>query len=128
MGWAYFQLGDLAEAERYLDRAIEWLDEEEDDESLAIIYDHAGDIAQAQGRRSEARGHWARALEHDPANAQLIEKLSGKRRCIFSFGRAYRSANIGLRSPPTARRAWDSANGIRSLWPLLEREWAGSTT
>ena len=27
--------------------------------------------------------------------------------------------------PPTARRAWDSANGIKSLWPLLEREWAG---
>ena len=51
------------------------LDEEEDGESLAIIYDHAGDIAQAQGRRSDARGHWERALEFDPANAQLIEKL-----------------------------------------------------
>lgn len=75
LGWAYFQLGDLTEAERYLDRAIEWLDEEEDGESLAIIYDHAGDIAQAQGRRSDARGHWTRALEFDPANAQLIEKL-----------------------------------------------------
>tara|TARA_B100000674_G_C37955654_1_gene969448 strand:- start:2807 stop:3136 length:330 start_codon:yes stop_codon:yes gene_type:complete len=75
LGWAYFQLGDLIEAERYLERAMEWLDEEEDGESLAIIYDHAGDIAQAQGRRSDARGHWERALEFDPANAQLIEKL-----------------------------------------------------
>ena len=75
LGWAYFQLGDLIEAERYLERAIEWLDKEEDGESLAIIYDHAGDIAQAQGRRSDARGHWERALEFDPANTQLIEKL-----------------------------------------------------
>ena len=75
LGWAYFQLGDLIEAERYLERAIEWLDEEEDDESLSIIYDHAGDIAQAQGRKSDARSHWERALEFDPANARLIEKL-----------------------------------------------------
>ena len=26
--------------------------------------------------------------------------------------------------PPAARRAWDTNDGIASLWPLLEREWA----
>ena len=75
MGWAYFQLGELEQAAHYLALAIEHLDEADGPEEQAVIFDHAGDIASAQGRSSAARSHWERALEFTPDNDLLLKKL-----------------------------------------------------
>ena len=75
LGWAYYRLGEFEKAERFLARAIEQLVDEEDDEELAVIYDHAGDIASALGKQDEAASHWRRALELAPDDEDLRRKL-----------------------------------------------------
>ena len=57
--------GELEEAERYLARALEEMDDHETEEQ-AVILDHAGDIADALGKRDEAVLHWRRALDLTP--------------------------------------------------------------
>ena len=79
LGWAYFRLGELEHAQHYLGRALEVLERGdpavEGGEDQAIILDHAGDIAQALGKDTEARTHWTRALELAPDNHDLRTKL-----------------------------------------------------
>ena len=77
LGWAYFRQGDLDRAAHYLDRALECIiDEEYDAEEQAVIFDHAGDIAQAMGKKLEARQHWQKALQLAPDNGVVKAKLS----------------------------------------------------
>jgi len=77
LGWAYFRQGDLDRAAHYLDRALECIiDEEYDAEEQAVIFDHAGDIAQALGKKLEARQHWQKALQLTPDNGVVKAKLS----------------------------------------------------
>jgi tetratricopeptide (TPR) repeat protein len=78
LGWAYYHLGDLAEAERALETALSQMDDHEDSEQ-AVILDHAGDIADSLGKREEARRHWQRALELTPENRELQRKLGTDR-------------------------------------------------
>ncbi len=77
LGWAYYQLGQLNDAERYLGKAIEHLIEADgdDDEEQAVILDHAGDIAAALGKHDEALNLWRQALELTPDNGDLKRKL-----------------------------------------------------
>ena len=74
MGWAYFRLGDLEQAEEYLNRALAFLGENEVDEQ-AVIFEHAGDIANALGKDKEARMHWQKVLELTPENKEVRLKL-----------------------------------------------------
>ncbi len=74
LGWAYFRLGRLDQAKDYLDRALAKMETYQGEEQ-AVIFDHAGDVAQALGRHSEARQHWQRALELVPENATVQHKL-----------------------------------------------------
>ena len=74
IGWAYFRLGELAQAEDYLQQALEHMDEG-DPEELAVIFDHAGDIASALGKTDEARAHWQKVLELAPDNEEVRRKL-----------------------------------------------------
>ena len=74
LGWAYFRLGQLESAERYIDQALQALDEEEAEEK-AVIFDHAGDVARDMGNKEEAQQHWQRALELDPDNEKIQRKL-----------------------------------------------------
>lgn len=74
MGWAYFRLGELAQAEHYLQQALEQMDEG-DPEEQAVIFDHAGDIASALGKPGEARAHWQKVLELAPDNEEVRRKL-----------------------------------------------------
>ena len=74
MGWAYFRLGDLEQAEEYLNRALAFLGENEVDEQ-AVIFEHAGDIANALGKDKEARMHWRKVLELTPENKEVRLKL-----------------------------------------------------
>ena len=74
IGWAYFRLGELAQAEHYLQQALDHMDEG-DPEELAVIFDHAGDIASALGKTDEACTHWQKVLELVPDNEEVRRKL-----------------------------------------------------
>lgn len=74
IGWAYFRLGELAQAEHYLQQALEQMDEG-DPEEQAVIFDHAGDIASALGKTGEAHAHWQKVLELAPDNEEVRRKL-----------------------------------------------------
>ena len=74
IGWAYFRLGELAQAEQYLQQALDHLGEE-DPEEKAVIFDHAGDIASSLGKTDEARAHWQKVLELAPDNEEVRRKL-----------------------------------------------------
>ncbi|MSR82844.1 MAG: tetratricopeptide repeat protein [Candidatus Latescibacteria bacterium] len=75
LGWAYYHLGQLDQAKQYLDQALEKMKSYQGEEQ-AVIFDHAGDIAQAMGRHPEAKQHWQRALELVPENDTVQRKLS----------------------------------------------------
>jgi tetratricopeptide (TPR) repeat protein len=67
LGWAYFRMGDYAQALENLERAIEL------EPADATLNDHLGDIYWRLGRRIEARFQWQRALTLEPDNAAAIE-------------------------------------------------------
>jgi tetratricopeptide (TPR) repeat protein len=71
LGWAYYKLNRLDEADRILNRALE---RSADD---AVILDHLGDVALAQGRPQEAARHWEAALE-DPRGLDKPDKVREK--------------------------------------------------
>ena len=68
-GWVLFKLGKMDQAEKKIRKALESLD------SDAVVSEHLGDILQAKGRRRQAREYWKKALELDPENEGLKEKL-----------------------------------------------------
>jgi tetratricopeptide (TPR) repeat protein len=74
LGWAYFRLGRLDQAENYLGLALEKL-KDSADEDQAVIFGHAGDIARALGKVDEARHHWEKALEYAPDDQVVRRKL-----------------------------------------------------
>ncbi len=74
IGWAYFRLGELVQAEHYLQQALAYMDED-DPEEQAVIFDHAGDIASALGKMDEAHAHWQKVLELEPDNQEVQRKL-----------------------------------------------------
>lgn len=75
LGWAYFKLGKLTEAEKYLKNALRF------DVSSAAIHEHLGDVYQKQNQTELARIAWQKALnvasETDEKN-RLKAKLSVK--------------------------------------------------
>ncbi len=73
-GWIAFKLGDYAEAERYIARALE--KGKEKGEPSATLYDHMGDIYFMLGEKGKALEYWKAALKSDPENAGLKEKVS----------------------------------------------------
>lgn len=68
--WVLFKLGRVEEAQVQIRRAIEHATRED-----PVIYDHFGDILARLGRIEQARQHWAKALELDPDNGVIKEKL-----------------------------------------------------
>jgi tetratricopeptide (TPR) repeat protein len=67
LGWAYFKLGNYAEAVKQLERAIELKPED------ATINDHLGDAYWRVGRTLEARFQWAHARDLKPEPEDLIK-------------------------------------------------------
>jgi len=57
LGWAYFKLGKLAEAEKHLKNALRF------DNSSSTIHEHLGDVYQKQGKIDLAKSAWQKALE-----------------------------------------------------------------
>ncbi|MBU0982895.1 MAG: tetratricopeptide repeat protein [candidate division Zixibacteria bacterium] len=68
-GWVQFKRGELDDAVTYLRRAAT-LDND------PVILDHLGDALSATGEQQEARLWWQRALELQPDNQTLKEKLN----------------------------------------------------
>ena len=69
-GWIFFKLGNYAEAERYVKKAIDA------GEASAVVYEHLGDIYSRMSRSDEAKKYWTKALERDSKNTPLKEKLA----------------------------------------------------
>jgi len=79
LGWAYYRLGQLEQAEHYLNKALEQVVGRESAEYLeeqAVIFDHAGDVSRALGKDQEAAKHWQKALDLSPDNDEVRAKLS----------------------------------------------------
>jgi tetratricopeptide (TPR) repeat protein len=75
LGWAYFKLGRLDEAERHLGEAARR------DATSATIHSHLGDLYQRRGKPEQARAAWQKALalavEVDEI-ARIKAKLNGQ--------------------------------------------------
>lgn len=69
LGWAFYRLGNFAQASQYLEHATELRPED------PTINDHLGDAYWQTGRVGEARNQWRRALQFGPeaADAKTIE-------------------------------------------------------
>ncbi|HUV30505.1 MAG TPA: tetratricopeptide repeat protein [Acidobacteriota bacterium] len=67
-GWVYYRLGDFKEALKHLEKAVS-LDTD------AVIFDHLGDTHQALGDMAKAREWWQKALDQQPDNERIREKL-----------------------------------------------------
>ncbi len=71
LGWAYFKIGKLAEAEKYLKDALRY------DGSSATINEHLGDVHQKQGKPELAKSAWQKALNL-ALDAQETNRLKAK--------------------------------------------------
>lgn len=67
LGWAYFKLGDYAQALEHMERAVELLPAD------PTLNDHLGDIYWRLGRRIEARFQWQRALSLEPDDPAALQ-------------------------------------------------------
>jgi len=68
-GWVFYQLGQYDEALINLKKAVS-LDND------PVIFDHLGDAFKAKGDTDEARIWWQKALEVDPDNTAIREKIN----------------------------------------------------
>lgn len=66
LGWAYYRLGDYAQAVDWLEAAVRL------EPADPTLNDHLGDAYWRMDRRIEARFQWQRALTFDPNNAEEI--------------------------------------------------------
>lgn len=67
VGWAYYRLGDYAQAQTYLETAVQLQPAD------ATLNDHLGDLYWRTGRRIEARFQWQRALSFETEDAEAIQ-------------------------------------------------------
>jgi len=68
--WVLFKRGEYQEALEYQQKALRAGDDD------AVLFDHMGDIYSALNKISEARKHWRKALELDPDNESIKQKLA----------------------------------------------------
>jgi len=68
-GWVMFRLGKYNDAVEYLSKAVSL-------QSDPVIYDHLGDAYNASGNSGDARIWWQKALELEPDNDRIREKLN----------------------------------------------------
>jgi tetratricopeptide (TPR) repeat protein len=67
-GWVFYRLGNYNQALVHLKKAVAL-------DSDPVIFDHLGDVYRAVGDLKEARTWWQKALDMDPDNDQVREKL-----------------------------------------------------
>ena len=69
LGWIYYKMGRFKEAVKFLERANRNLPGD------PVVTEHLGDAYFKAGYRSKAIEFWNKALETDPENESLQEKL-----------------------------------------------------
>jgi len=69
LGWIHFQAGRLEPARAALERAAAGMS------SDPVIWEHLGDVYRALGLREDAAQAYRHALESDPANLELQQRL-----------------------------------------------------
>ena len=67
-GWVFYRLGKYNQALVHLKKAVAL-------DSDPVIFDHLGDVYRAVGNLKEARAWWQKALEMDPDNDEVRQKL-----------------------------------------------------
>jgi Tfp pilus assembly protein PilF len=67
LGWIYYQKGDIEQAIRYLEAAVER------DATHPELHEHLGDAYRRAGRLAEAVESWQRSLDMDAPNREAIE-------------------------------------------------------
>jgi len=67
-GWVYYRLEKYDSALFYLSQAVQL-------DSDPVIYDHLGDVYQANGDTRKAREWWQKALDQQPTNETIKQKL-----------------------------------------------------
>jgi tetratricopeptide (TPR) repeat protein len=68
-GWVYFQMGQVKDALPYLQRAAVMTNND------PVVLQHVGDAYLKLGLRREAIATWSRALEKDPHNSDLANRI-----------------------------------------------------
>lgn len=71
LGWAFFKLGKLTDAEKHLKEAAKL------DSLSSTINEHLGDVYQKQGRAQDARRQWQKALELASEKSD-VDRIKGK--------------------------------------------------
>lgn len=69
LGWLYYRKGMHVEALKTLKQASEVMND-------WVIYDHLGDVFLALDRKDDAVKSWKKALEIDPNQANIVDKLN----------------------------------------------------
>lgn len=69
IGWVYFQLGDYLKAKKYIEDSLKH------DDKSATVTDHLGDIYFKLGNKEKAKELWKKALELEPQNEKIKQKL-----------------------------------------------------
>ncbi len=69
IGWIYFKLGNLKEAQKYVEEAVKY------GEQSVAIYDHLGDIYSKLNKNESAVDYWNKALKKDPDSERIKLKI-----------------------------------------------------
>ena len=80
LGWAYFKLGDLDEADRTIRRALLFDSLFPDKKALATAYYHLAMVYEAMGNEEEAISVLKKALDVEPFDSNLRSELSRLRK------------------------------------------------
>ena len=72
VGWGYYLVDDLINAEKFLRRAIELMPND------PIVNDHYGDILWKMGRKIEARYYWKSVLKFEDTEEKMKENIKFK--------------------------------------------------
>lgn len=70
IGWIYYQLGDYEKAKQYI------LDAVSKREDSSVVIEHLGDVYFKLGNIEKAKEYWKQALQKDPGNEELRQKIS----------------------------------------------------
>lgn len=71
--WIFYRMGEYEKAQNEIEKIFH---QSADDEPISPeVWDHYGDILNALGRLDDARKMWKKALELDPTNHSIIDKI-----------------------------------------------------
>ena len=72
VGWAYYLVGDLIKAEKFLRKSIKIMPDD------PIVNDHYADILWAMNRKTQAKYYWQSVLNFENAEDDIKEKINIK--------------------------------------------------